>query len=35
LKKVVDPVNDIPSVKFFSKPSRPWYVGFKDLKAVA
>ena len=35
LKKVVNPVNDIPSVKFFSKPSRPWYVGYKDLKTVA
>lgn len=35
LRKVVDPVNDIPAVKFFSKPSRPWYVGYKDLKTVA
>lgn len=35
LRKVVDPVNDIPEVKFFSKPSRPWYVGYKDLKLVA
>ena len=35
LKKVVNPVNDIPSVKFFSKPSRPRYVGYKDLKTVA
>ena len=35
LKKVVNPVNDIPSVKFFSKPARPWYVGYKDLKTVA
>ncbi|MDO4713142.1 MAG: 30S ribosomal protein S8 [bacterium] len=35
LKKVVNPVNDIPSVKFYSKPSRPWYVGYKDLKTVA
>ena len=35
LRKVVDPVNDIPVVKFFSKPSRPWYVGYKDLKTVA
>ena len=35
LKKVVNPVNDIPSVKFFSKPSRPWYVGYKDLQTVA
>jgi len=35
LKKVVNPVNDIPSVKFYSRPSRPWYVGCKDLKSVA
>jgi len=35
LKKVVNPVDDIPHVKFFSKPSRPWYVGYKDLKLVA
>ena len=35
LKKVVNPVNDIPSVKFYSRPSRPWYVGYIDLKSVA
>jgi len=35
LKVVRDPINDIPEVKFFSKPSRPWYVGYKDLKNVA
>ena len=35
LKKVVNPVNDIPSVKFYSRPSRPWDVGYKDLKSVA
>lgn len=35
LKKVLNPVDDIPHVKFFSKPSRPWYVGYKDLKLVA
>ncbi|MCX6822697.1 MAG: 30S ribosomal protein S8 [candidate division SR1 bacterium] len=35
LKKVVNPVDDIPHVKFFSKPSRPWYVGYKELKLVA
>ncbi len=35
LKKVINPVNDIPHVKFFSKPSRPWYVWYKDLKLVA
>lgn len=35
LNTVVDPVNDIPEIKFFSKPSRPWYVSYKDLRAVA
>lgn len=35
LKKVVNAVNDIPEIKFYSKPSRPWYVGYKDLKGVA
>lgn len=35
LKKVVNPVNDIPAVKFYSRPSRPWYVGYKELKTVA
>ncbi len=35
LKSVVDPVNDIPEIKFFSKPSRPWYVSYKDIKRVA
>jgi small subunit ribosomal protein S8 len=32
---VKDPVNDIPEVKFYSKPSRPRYVGYKELKSVA
>lgn len=35
LKKIVDPVNDIPEIKFYSKPSRPRYVGYRDLKGVA
>ncbi|GHV22198.1 30S ribosomal protein S8 [Bacteroidia bacterium] len=35
LKVVKDSINDIPEVKFYSKPSRPWYVGYKDLKNVA
>ena len=35
LNVVRDPVNDIPEVKFYSKPSRPWYVGYKDLHSVA
>ena len=35
LKVVRDPVNDIPEVKFYSKPSRPWYVWYKNLRSVA
>ncbi|MDR0859532.1 MAG: 30S ribosomal protein S8 [Candidatus Peribacteria bacterium] len=35
LKVVKDSINDIPEVKFYSKPSRPRYVGYKDLKNVA
>ena len=35
LKSVENPVNDIPKIKFYSKPSRPWYVGYKEIKPVA
>lgn len=35
LKTVENPVNDIPEIKFYSKPSRPWYVSYKDLRVVA
>jgi len=35
LKKVIDPVNDVPNIKFFSKPSRPWYVSYKNINLVA
>ena len=35
LKRVVDPVNDVPNIKFFSKPSRPWYVSYKNITLVA
>ncbi|HPC34118.1 MAG TPA: 30S ribosomal protein S8 [Candidatus Absconditabacterales bacterium] len=35
LKTVENPINDIPEIKFFSKPSRPWYVSYKDIKTVA
>lgn len=35
LKKVVNPVNDVPNVKFFSKPSRPRYVSYKNISTVA
>jgi small subunit ribosomal protein S8 len=32
---VENPGQDVPVVKFYSKPSRPWYVSYKDLKSVA
>ena len=35
LKKIENPVNDIPNIKFFSRPSRPRYVSYKDLRTVA
>jgi len=35
LKPVENPINDIPNIKFYSKPSRPWYVGYKQLQTVA
>ncbi len=35
LKAVTNPVNDIPEIKFYSKPSRPWYVSYTDLRVVA
>lgn len=35
LNPITSVVDDIPVIKFFSKPSRPWYVSYKELKAVA
>lgn len=35
LHDVVDPVQDIPVIRLYSKPSRRWYVSYKDLKPVA
>lgn len=35
LKPVENPVDDIPEIKFFSKPSRPWYVSYKNIRVVA
>lgn len=35
LKHVKDEINDIPIIKFYSKPSRRWYVSYKDIKPVA
>lgn len=32
---VKDKTTDVPVVKFYSKPSRKWYVGYKDIKPVA
>ncbi len=35
LKEVKNPVDDIPVIKFFSRPSRPWYVGYQQIRPVA
>lgn len=35
LYPVENPIDDIPEIKFYSKPSRPWYVSYRDLHAVA
>jgi len=35
LKDVVNPIQDIPVIKFYSKPSRRVYVSYKDLHKVA
>lgn len=35
LNEVVNPVNDIPVIKFYSKPSRRWYKSASELKPVA
>lgn len=35
LKPITNMVDDIPVIKFFSKPSRPWYVSYKELTSVA
>jgi len=35
LKIVENPVNDIPEIKFYSKPSRPWYVSYREIHTVA
>ncbi len=35
LKEVVNPIQDIPVIKFHSKPSRRVYVSYKDLHKVA
>jgi ribosomal protein S8 len=35
LRVVKDPINDIPVIKFYSRPSRRWYVGYENIKPVA
>ena len=35
LKRVINPVDDGPNIKFFSKPSRPGYVSYKNITSVA
>ncbi len=35
LKEVKNPVQDVPVIRFFSKPARRWYVSYKDLRPVA
>ncbi len=35
LNPVRDPINDIPVIKFYSRPSRRWYISYKDIKPVA
>lgn len=35
LNEVLDPINDIPSIKFYTKPSRRWYTSSLNIKWVA
>ena len=35
LNEVKEAFQDIPVIKFYSKPSRRWYVSYKDIKPVA
>jgi small subunit ribosomal protein S8 len=35
IKQVKDPINDIPHITIRSTPSRPWYIGAKEIKPVA
>lgn len=35
LKEVEDEINDIPVIKFYSRPSRRWYISYKEIKSVA
>lgn len=35
LKEVEDEINDIPVIKFYSRPSRRWFISYKEIKKVA
>lgn len=35
LHEVTDPIQDIPVIKFHSKPSRRWYIWYKEIWSVA
>ena len=35
LNEVKEAFQDVPVIKFYSKPSRRWYVSYKDIKPVA
>jgi len=35
LKEVHDKIQDVPVIKFYSKPSRRWYIWYKEIKSVA
>lgn len=35
LKEVEDEINDIPVIKFYSRPSRRWYISYTEIKSVA
>lgn len=35
LKRVINPIDDVPNIKFFSKPSRPRYISYKNITSVA
>ncbi len=35
LYPVINPIQDIPVLRLYSKPSRRWYISYKDIKSVA
>lgn len=35
LNEIHNKIQDIPNIKFYSKPSRRWYLSYKNIKPVA